>query len=101
MGSGASAQQKAQLNSGLADVYARASEQVYNAGRADSGHPFWQLHFWQGSRVRFVSSLDQQIMYSVQLPVDAEVDENLKNHEVKVGVEVHPGFTVETDCEFL
>ena len=89
MGSGASAQQKAQLNSGLADVYTRASEQVSNAGRADSGHPFWQLHFWQGSRVRFVSSLDQHIMYRVQLPGDAKVDEKLENHGVKVAAEVH------------
>ena len=37
----------------------------------------------------------------MQLPVDAKVDEKFKNHEVKAAAEVHRGFTVEKECEFL
>ena len=40
-------------------------------------------------------------MYRMQLPFDAKVDETLENHEVKVAAEVHRGFTVEKDFEFL
>ena len=53
------------------------------------------------ARERLTASLDQHIMDRVQLPFDAKVDETLENHEVKVAAEVHRGFTVEKDFEFL